>query len=259
MSRLFAISFISLLCLLVSSLSSYAKTSEMEGFNTRMRTMEQTIAQRASNRPSQISAYNALEAALNKEMDRAYDRIMTIMKPSQRSKMTESQHLWSRHRDLEYRWMDQSYGPVQPNSVEHLRVLELRNLMMNARVMQLYSYLDTITKEVKMVPKTSIYSETGQIENNNQLKVATIFGFSLGDGACFLDLRDEKRKAFTEVANNAFCQRERELLDKKVSLTYSLGVVSGATCAVERVDCNENNMVIMVKDAKVIRSPRIKR
>ena len=259
MSRLFAISFISVLCLLISPLSTYAKASEMEGFNTRMRSMETTIAQRANNRPSQIAAYNALERALNMEMDRAYDRLMTQMKPSERANMTEAQHLWSRHRDLEYRWMDQSYGPVEPNSVEHLRVLELRNLMMNARVMQLYSYLDTLPKKGAASVKTAGTIHDAGIVDNNQLKTATIRGFSLGDGACFLDLLDEKRKPFTEVASSAFCQRERELLDKKVSLTYNLGVVSGAACAVESVDCDENNMLILVKDAKVIRSSRIKR
>ena len=258
MSRLFAISFISAVCLLITPLATYA-ASEMEGFNARMRTMEITIAQRAGNRPSQIAAYNALERSLNLEMDRAYDRVMTRAKPSQRATITESQHLWSRSRDLEYRWMDQAYGPVEPNSVEHLRVLELRNLMMNARVMQLYSYLDTLPKPGQSSVKTAGAIHDAGVIDNNQLKIATIRGFSLGDGACFLDLVDEKRKSFTEVASSAFCQRERELLDKKVSLTYNLGVVSGAACAVESVDCDENNMLILVKDAKVIRPARIKR
>lgn len=259
MSRLFAITILPIFLLIISPLAAYAQTSEMAGFNKRMRSMELTVAQRAGNRVAQIAAYNALERALNMEMDRAFDRVMTLMKPAQRANMTESQHLWSRHRDNEYRWMDQAHGPVEPNSDAHLRVVELRNMMMNARVIQLYSYLDTLPKKNPLAPKAASYSETGQIENNNQLKVATIYGFSLGDGACFLDLRDEKRKSFTEVASPAFCQRERELLDKKVSLSYNLGVASGATCAVESVDCGENNMLIMVRDAKVIRPKRIKR
>jgi len=258
MSRLLTVSFTSLLLILLSSVTTHAAT-EMEGFNTRMRAMEITIAQRAGNRPSQIAAYNALERALNQEMDRAYDRVMTRAKPSQRAIITESQHLWSRSRDLEYRWMDQAYGPVEPNSVEHLRVLELRNLMMNARVMQLYSYLDTLPKEGQSAVKTAGTIHDAGVVDNNQLRVATIRGFSLGDGACFLDLVDEKRKSFTEVANTAFCQRERELLDKKVSLSYNLGVISGAACSVESVDCDENNMLILVKDAKVIRPTRINR
>lgn len=259
MSRLFTIMIISLGCFLISGWSAHAQPSEMQGFNKRMRSMELAISQRAGNRPAQIAAYNALERALNMEMDRAFQQVMTRMKPSQRANMTESQHLWSRHRDQEYRWMDQAHGPVEPNSAAHLRVLELRNLMMNARVMQLYSYLDTLPKGA-LVPVTSSNAiHDASTVNNNQLKVATILGFSLGDGACFLDLRDEKRKHFTEVANSAFCQRERELLDKKVSLYYKLGVVSGATCAVESVDCDENNMIILVSDAKVIRPKRMKR
>lgn len=259
MCRLFTVSILPLFLLIVSPLSAYAQASEMEAFNKRMRSMELAIAQKAGNRTAQIAAYNVLERALNMEMDRAFGRVMTLMKPAQRANMTESQHLWSRHRDNEYRWMDRAHGPVKPNSDEHLRVVELRNMMMNARVIQLYSYLDTLPKKKSLSPKAANYSQTGQIEDNNRLKVATIYGFSLGDDACFLDLRDEKRKTFTEVASPAFCQRERELLDKKVSLSYNLGIASGTTCAVESVDCGENNMLIMVKDAKVIRPKRIKR
>ncbi|PID46652.1 MAG: hypothetical protein CSB47_02810 [Proteobacteria bacterium] len=262
MRRLFVVSIFPLL-LFGSVLTAYAASSEMDGFNKRMRSMEIAVAKRAGNRPAQIAAYNALERALNMEMNRAFDLVMTRMKPSQRANMTEAQHLWTRHRDQEYRWMDRAHGPIEPGSVEHLRILELRNLMMNARVIQLYSYLDTLPRldtVQRFVPKTNIDAiHDAETVDNNDLKVGTIIGFSLGDGACFLDLRDESRKNFTEVANAAFCQRERELLDKKVVLSYQLGVVSGATCAVERVDCDENNMVILVKDAKVIRPKRIKR
>ena len=226
--------------------------NEMQGFNERMRVMETTIAQRAGNRTSQIQAYNALELALNREMERAFDRVMTRMKPSQRAKMTQSQHLWQQQRQSEYEWMDRAYGPVQPNSEEHLRVVELRNLMMNARTIQLYSYLDTLPTEESKAAKAAQTDEGG-----NELKTATIIGFSLGEDACFLDLKDDKRKNFTEVANSAFCQRESQLLDKKVALTYKLGAVSGATCAVDSVSCAENNMLILVSDAKIIRPPRL--
>lgn len=229
----------------------------MQGFNQRMQTMEQTVAQRAGNIPAQIAAYNALERALNMEMNRAFNQVMTRMKPAQRALMTESQHQWSQHRANEYRWMDQAHGPVEPNSIQHLRVLELRNLLMNARVIQLYSYLDTLPQPNQQLASPAIH-DAGTVDNN-ALKTATIIGFSLGDGACFLDLKDENRKNFTEVANTAFCQRERELLDKKVSISYQLGVVSGATCNVASVDCDENNMIILVKDAKVIRPTRVQR
>ena len=224
---------------------------EIENFFKRMKSMENAIVQRASNRPAQIAAYNSLEVALNREMDRAFDHVMTKMKPSQRSKMTESQHLWQKQRENEFEWMDRAYGPVKPNSAEHLRVVELRNLLMNARVIQLYSYLDTLPDVKKKVVKAVATDEGG-----NELKTATIIGFSLGEDSCFLDLKDENRKNFTEVASSSFCQREGQLLDKKVTLTYKLGVVSGATCAVESVDCNESNMLILVNDAKVVPTKR---
>ena len=132
--------------------------------------------------------------------------------------------------------------------------MQLRNLMMNARVLQLYSYIDTLPAKPNnnvldnLVPRSDV-----AIADNNDLKIARIRGFSLGDGACFLDLVDEKNKAFTEVASAAFCQRERELLDKRVSLTYRLGVVPSAACAVESVTCVENNMLILVSNAQVTR------
>ena len=108
-----------------------------------------------------------------------------------------------------------------------------------------------ILADDNMVPRTDV-----AVADNNDLKIATIRGFSLGEGACFLDLVDEKRKPFTEVASAAFCQRERELLDKRVSLTYRLGVIPSAACAVENVNCVENNMLILVSNAQVIRPNR---
>jgi len=257
MNRLF-VRIATLVCFCVlTPLASVAEVSEMQGFNQRMKAMEDAVSKQVGNRLAQIKAYNALERALNVEMERAFDRTMTLMKPAQRAKMTESQHLWLQHRDNEYRWMDRAHGPVTPNSDAHLQVLQLRNLLMNARVIQLYSYLSTLPTSTKpKLASTGLVPKTNTVSGKNELKIATLLGFSLGDGACFLDLRDEKRKHFTEVAKPAFCQRERELLDKKVSLSYKLGVVSGATCAVESIDCGENNMLVLVSDAKVIRHKR---
>jgi hypothetical protein len=231
-----------------------AADSEMEGFFERMSPIREVITDRADSPPAQIFAYNSLEKSLNKEMERAFNLVMTKMKPSERAKMTESQHLWEKQRENEYQWMDRAYGPVVPQSKEHLRIVELRSLMMNARVMQLYSYLDTLPDAAT---KLASSAQGGSIaEADNGLKIATIIGFSLGESACFLDLKDEKRKSFTEVSSSAFCQRESQLLDKKVALTYKLGSVSGATCAVESVDCAENNMLVLVSDAKIIRPKR---
>jgi hypothetical protein len=171
--------------------------------------------------------------------------------------MTEAQQQWAEHRATEYVWIDSTHGPVVEQSDEHVKVLQLRNLMMNARVLQLYSYLDTLPATPTdgvvdaTVPRTDV-----AVADDNDLKIATIRGFSLGEGACFLDLIDQKRKPFTEVASAAFCQRERELLDKRVSLTYRLGVVPSAACAVESVTCVENNMLILVSNAQVIRPKR---
>lgn len=255
MKRYLALNLFSLFAVILFSMPVMAADeSELDGFNGRMRVMEQAIAERAGNIPGQIAAYNTLEAALKRELDRAFDRVMTQMKPSQRANMTESQHLWDSHRDAEFRWMDLAHGPIAPNSIEHLSILQLRNLMLNARVIQLYTYLNTLPVPGAATPVRSRSTGTGS--DDNDLKIATIRGFSLGDGACFLDLLDESRKPFTEVANTAFCQREGELLDKKVSLTYRLGSVSGAACSGSLVNCDENNMLIMVVDAKPIRPSR---
>ena len=187
-------------------------------------------------------------------MDRAFDLVMNKMTPTRRADMTQSQQQWAVHRAREYTWIDSAHGPIVEQSDEHVKVLQLRNLMMNARVLQLYSYIDTLPTKPNdnvldnFVPRTDV-----AVADNNDLKIARIRGFSLGEGACFLDLLDEKRKAFTEVASAAFCQRERELLDKRVSLTYRLGVVPSAACAVESVTCVENNMLILVSNAQVIR------
>jgi len=257
MSRWFNVSVLSVFLLGLSPLISLAKASEIDNFNQRMQSFERVVAQRANNRPALVNAYNSLEDALNKEMDRAFDMVMKKMTPKHRASMTDSQYQWAVQREKEYTWIDSAHGPIVEQSDEHVKVLQLRNLMMNARVLQLYSYIDTLpaTQNNNMLdglmPRTDV-----AVSDDNDLKIATIRGFSLGEGACFLDLVDQKRKAFTEVASAAFCQRERELLDKRVSLTYRLGVIPSAACAVESVTCVENNMLILVSNAQVIRPVR---
>ena len=257
MSRWFKVSFLSLFLLGVSPFLSQAYASEIDGFNQRMKSFETIVAQRVNKRPGLINAYNNLEDALNKEMDRAFEMVMARISAKRRAAMTEAQQQWAEHRATEYVWIDSTHGPVVEQSDEHVKVLQLRNLMMNARVLQLYSYLDTLPA----IPTDGVIDSTVPradvaVADNNDLKIATIRGFSLGEGACFLDLIDQKRKPFTEVASAAFCQRERELLDKRVSLTYRLGVVPSAACAVESVTCVENNMLILVSNAQVIRPKR---
>lgn len=254
MSRWFNISFLSLFLLGMFPIFSQANASEIDGFNQRMKTFETQVAQRVGKRPGLINAYNNLEDALNKEMDRAFDMVMSRVSPNRRAAMTKAQQQWAEHRATEYVWIDSTHGPVVEQSDEHVKVLQLRNLMMNARVLQLYSYLDTLpaTPTDGLVDSAVARTDVA-VADDNDLKIATIRGFSLGEGACFLDLIDQKRKPFTEVASAAFCQRERELLDKRVSLTYRLGVVPSAACAVESVTCVENNMLILVSNAQVIR------
>ena len=254
MKRFLVLNLFSLLAAMFLTVPALADETELDGFNSRMRVMEEAISARAGNIPGQIAAYNTLEAALKRELDRAFDRVMTQMKPSQRANMTQSQHLWDSHRDAEFKWMDLAHSPVEPNSIEHLSILQLRNLMLNARVIQLYTYLNTLPIQGVVKPVRS--RDTDPDSGGNDLKVATFRGFSLGDGACFLDLFDEDRKPFTEVADTAFCQRESELLDKKVSLTYRLGSLSSAACLESRGACDDNNMLIMVVDAKPIRPSR---
>jgi len=254
MSQWFNVSILSFFLLGITPFLTQVNASEIEGFNQRMKTFETVVAQRVGDRPALVIAYNNLEDALTKEMNRAFDLVMKKMTPTRRPFMTQSQQQWAEHRAKEYTWMDSAHGPIIEESDEHVKVLQLRNLMMNARVLQLYSYIDTLPDTPNdnmldnIVPRTDV-----AVADDNDLKIATIRGFSLGEGACFLDLLDEKRKAFTEVASAAFCQRERELLDKRVSLTYRLGVVPSAACAVENVTCVENNMLILVSNAQVIR------
>ena len=256
MSQWFNVSILSFFLLAISPTVAQSQ-SEIEGFNQRMKSFETMVAQRVNKRPGLINAYNNLEGALTREMDRAFEMVMAKTGAKRRAAMTDAQLQWAIHREKEYTWIDSAHGPIVEQSDEHVKVLQLRNLMMNARVLQLYSYIDTLPDAPiddfldNIVPRTDV-----AVADDNDLKIATIRGFSLGEGACFLDLLDEKRKAFTEVASAAFCQRERELLDKRVSLTYRLGIVPSAACAVESVTCVENNMLILVSNAQVIRPSR---
>ena len=221
--------------------------SPIEAFNERMQPMEAYIVQNAGDPREQAAAYRNLEVALNHELGRAFNMVMQRTPDESMQDMAQSQHEWRAHRDREFGWMEKAHGN---KASQMLTMLQLRNLMLNGRVIQLYSYLDTLpdpNEAAKVAAKAAA---------NNELRVARIRGFTLGDDACFLDMVDDKRKHFTEVAAPGFCQREKELLDKRVGLVYQLGVVSGATCAVEHVDCQENNMLVLVKDVKKLARPR---
>jgi len=85
MSRWFSISFFSLFLLGISPILVQANASEIDGFNQRMKSFETKVAQRVNERPGLINAYNNLEQALNQEMNRAFDLVMSKISPERRA------------------------------------------------------------------------------------------------------------------------------------------------------------------------------
>ena len=90
---------------------------------------------------------------------------------------------------------------------------------------------------------------------NGQLKRTTgvVLSLEAGDVACYITLRDDRGREFTELAEFDLCEIDG-LVGKRVVLTYTVGEVMADECEGDP-ECEDTKTVALVRSARV--APRV--
>lgn len=73
----------------------------------------------------------------------------------------------------------------------------------------------------------------------------------VGDVACYMEMRDDHGKEFTELADFEICSQTPSLIGKRVGLEYKIERVIADEC-MGAPDCKVTRKVAMVVKAKII-------
>lgn len=88
------------------------------------------------------------------------------------------------------------------------------------------------------------------VGGQTKTKVATVVSMESGDVACYLQLEDGRGRRFQELADFDVCAR-RELVGRRVSLTYELANVMADECQGDP-DCTKTKRLPLVVKATVL-------
>ncbi len=79
----------------------------------------------------------------------------------------------------------------------------------------------------------------------------TVTAQEVGDTACYLSLRDETGKAFTEMAEFEICERQPRITGKKVILGYTEAKVPDESCQGDP-NCRKSRKVALVNSVSIV-------
>lgn len=91
---------------------------------------------------------------------------------------------------------------------------------------------------------------TVKVGNATKIAVGTVTSLDNGDIACYVHLRDDSGKVFTEMADFDICFQKPSLIGKRVTLTYKLEKVMAASCQ-GNPDCTKTDTVPLIVSAKI--------
>lgn len=91
---------------------------------------------------------------------------------------------------------------------------------------------------------------TVKVGNATKIAVGTVTSLDNGDIACYVHLRDDAGKSFTEKADFDICFQKPSLVGKRVTLTYKLEKVMAASCQGDP-DCKATETVPLIVTASI--------
>lgn len=91
---------------------------------------------------------------------------------------------------------------------------------------------------------------TVKVGNATKIAVGTVTSLDNGDIACYVHLRDDAGKSFTEKADFDICFQKPSLVGKRVTLTYKLEKVMAASCQGDP-DCKKTDTVPLIVAVKI--------
>ncbi len=121
-----------------------------------------------------------------------------------------------------------------------------------ARLEELAAYVPAIRAKATPAPAAKTGPGPGTVVVAGQVKNAagTILRMENGDIACHLHLKDERGAEFTELGDFDLCTQEKQLVGRRVALTYRVGSVQSEECQGDP-DCRKSKQIPLVVGAKV--------
>ena len=101
------------------------------------------------------------------------------------------------------------------------------------------------------VRPTGVVSSTVKIGNETKKTIAMLTELQSGDVACYLTLKDNKGKEFTELAAFEICEMT-QLVGKTVRLSYRIESVIADSCQGDP-ECKDTRMVALVSAVKALK------
>jgi len=93
--------------------------------------------------------------------------------------------------------------------------------------------------------------DTVKIGNATKRASGTVTKLENGDTACYMTLKDDSGKTFSEMADFEICAQKPSVLNRKVALGYQTAKVMAASCQGDPA-CKKSDTVILVSSAKII-------
>jgi hypothetical protein len=81
-----------------------------------------------------------------------------------------------------------------------------------------------------------------------KLAEGTVISVEDGDAACYIELADAAGRLYREMADFALCEKPERLLNRHVTLTYTVGTVMAAACQ-GNTRCTQKDTVVLVSRA----------
>lgn len=91
-------------------------------------------------------------------------------------------------------------------------------------------------------------STTVAVGAQRKLAEGTVISVEDGDAACYIELADAAGRLHREMADFALCEKPERILNRHVTLTYTVGTVMAAACQGD-TRCTQKDTVVLVSRA----------
>ena len=123
----------------------------------------------------------------------------------------------------------------------------------NARLDELAAYVPAIRAKwaAAAPPAASPMPATVMVGGQSKRTSGTLASLENGDIACYLHFTDERGKAFREMGDFDLCVREKQLVGRRLALTWRVESVQSEACQ-GAPDCRKSKQLPLVVGVKIL-------
>jgi uncharacterized protein YecT (DUF1311 family) len=110
-------------------------------FEARMAPLHAFVQDKAETTPDYSEGYKALEDALDKELNSAYQSLMKVLPEASKEALRASQKQWIKYRDTEFEFIAKNFNKEDFGSSYVVSVGSYRSSIIEARIKDLLWYL----------------------------------------------------------------------------------------------------------------------